>query len=281
MEPSDWIIVGVLALLVLTGAAVQTYATWFSEVPKDFYVNYTLNKAAEEVLAKFPRPDDQAEFIRTAFMPLYEDPKGRVRQAIEAKLRTAANYRGPDTAYVVEQMEQDLGEEGAVIVRSVEKAVQVGTKLGLDTMVIGEVKKYHDDDAQTEIGFTVTLVDVKQKRATHEANVNARLSKSFFSLEYYRLRLGETSAIVRIIFWVILSAGLPFLTYPLLLYLFQKESNAINMAVLITFTVLGLLFALALNGLAFNAIWAILYVVILAAGFFYHLSVLNALQESD
>lgn len=281
MEASDWIIVGVLALLVLTGAAVQTYATWFSEVPKDFYITYTLNKAAEEVLTKFPRPDDQAEFIRTAFMPLYEDPKGRVRQAVEAKLRTAAKYRGPDTMYVVEQMEQDMGEEGAVIVRSVEKAVQVGRKLGLDTMIIGEVKKYHDDDAQTEVSFTLTMVNVKEKQATHEANVHARLSKSFFSLEYYRLRLGQTSAIIRIIFWVILAAGLPFLTYPLLLLLFRKESNAVNMAVLITYTVLGLLFALALNGLAFSAIWAILYIVILAAGFFYYLSVLNALQESD
>jgi hypothetical protein len=287
MESSDWVIVGVVAALILLGGFIQFYATFMTDVPENFYMNDTMTRAMDDALEQAPKPGAD-EFWRVAIVPFKGDSQGKLARAFYEKIRSFENgekFRGPEPDYVDGELQKDF--KASVIVESEVKAAQVGSHLGVDVVAWGKVDALYDQENATEVTFEAAFerMPVAGIQARPEVigqfKVERKLSKSIFSLDYVRLRLGQTSSLFRIILWILVAAGLPFLLYPVEMKVFEFESNGANFTVLIGLVLLTLLAALLLNGFAFSATWAVLYVGILVAAGAYNLALLNAFQEGD
>lgn len=284
MQPSDWLFVGIAAAVILVGAGIQLGATFLAE-PEDpnMFLEDTLQDALERVEEEMPRPED---FLLVAFMPLQGDEDLRVTKSLARHLRSVEDgelYRGPDGDYVVEQLRLDWGREPKI--RNVEDALRAADQIGVEAVLMGEGWAREDGD-KCEVYIRVALVEAprppfREKTVHPTVEVRETLSKSFFSLEYYRLRLGETSAFWRVVLWFLICIALPFALYPVELRVFEKESNTASLALLGGLVGLNLLAALWLNGLAMSGMWAVLYVALLAVSTFYNLAVLNALHEAS
>jgi hypothetical protein len=221
-------------------------------------------------------------------VPLKNDSKGRIARELRAafkRFNEGATYRAADPDYVSEEIEKDF--KSTLIVGSEAEALKVGQHFGTDVVVWGEVTGYGDKEDSTEVSFNLVFERMPigkiepLPKVLGSVQVQRRLSKSVFSLDYYRLRLGETSTLFRVILWFIIAAGLPFAFYPVCMKVFELDSNGANFAVLVALVLLALVSALFLNGVAFSGTWAVLYIGLLIGSGAYYLALLNAFQEGD
>lgn len=287
MEPSDWIVVGVVAVLIVGGCTIQAVSTFGSEPAEGFYLNDTMSRAMDEALEQAPRPPPD-EFWRMTVVPLKNDRNGKMAKSLQetfARFEDGAKYRGPDPDYVAGELQKDF--KGPMVVETEAEAQKVGLHLGLDVVVWGRVDAAGDKPDVTEAVFQVIFERMPardlepQAKVLGKVQVERRLSKSVGSLDYVRLRLSQTSTVFRVILWFVIAAGLPFLFYPVALKLFEYQSNGANMTLLVALVVSTLAAAFALNGVAFSATWVVLYAGLLLASAAYNLALLNAFQESD
>jgi hypothetical protein len=285
MEPGDWIIVGVLAaLLVLGGLWVVGSAFVAEPEDKNMFLQHAMQGALDEVAIQLPGDED---FVIVAFMPLKGDPKMELTRALARHLRQldkGRRFRGPDGDYVAAELARDLGE-GESLVTDEEKALRVARHVGVQAVLFGE-GRMEDTEAHSEIALKLTYVRApqdrpyRQEKVVRHVSVQQRLTKSVFSLEYYRLRIAGTSVLLRVLFWFLIAAGLPFVCYPLDLKIFSLESNAASLGLLGAFTAVDFTAALFLNGFAFSGVWVLLYLALIVACGVYNLAILNALHES-
>lgn len=285
MEPGDWIIVGILAALIVLGSLWVGAAAFLVEpADKNMFLQHTMQGALESVAQQLPRDED---FVIVAFMPLKGDPKMELTKALARHLRQldkGRRFRGPDGDYVAAELAKDLGE-GESLVTTEEKALKVASHVGVQAVLFGE-GRVEDNEYRCEVSLRLTFVRAPQERpyrqeqVVRHVTVEERLSKSILSLEYYRLRISETSVLLRALLWFLIAAGLPFVFYPVDLKVFALESNAASMGLLGAFTAADFAAALLLNGFAFSGVWALLYLALIGGCGVYNLVILNALQES-
>ncbi|HLG41957.1 MAG TPA: hypothetical protein VI643_01235, partial [Planctomycetota bacterium] len=189
-----------------------------------------------------------------------------------------------DGDFVTAELARDLGG-GESLVTTEDQALKVARHVGVQAVLFGEGRMDDGPDA-SEVMLKLIYVKAPQQRPnpqekkSHAVIVERRLTKSFFSLPYYRLRMGETSVFLRVVLWFLIAAGMPFAFYPLELKIFSLESNAASMAVLGGLTALDFIAALLFNGFALSGVWIILYFALVGVSGFYNFAMLNALQES-
>lgn len=287
MEPSDWIVVGVVAAVMVLGIGIQLGVTFLPDVDKDFYMQDTMARAMGEMLEQAPKPP-QDEFWRLLIVPLRNDSKGRIARELRSALRgfdEGSDYRVADPDYVADEIEKDF--KSALVVGSEAEALKVGQHFGTDVVVWGEVTGYGDSEDATEVSFNLVFERMPMgkieplPKVLGTVQVKRRLSKSFLSLDYYRLRLAETSTLYRVILWFVIAAGLPFALYPVCMKVIDADSNASNFTLLAGLILLAMIASLLLNGFAFSGTWMILYLGIIIGCGAYYLALLNAFQEGD
>jgi hypothetical protein len=87
---------------------------------------------------------------------------------------------------------------------------------------------------------------------------------------YWRARIADSSKGRRIFIWVAFTLLLPLVSLPLIRRLLSEDSNLINLALLLAYTIVDMLFALLLTGFWIPTVWTAIFLILALAGSGYY-----------
>jgi hypothetical protein len=195
------------------------------------------------------------------------------------------NFKGDYNGYVTETLREALNRTGKFKILSkslydrlaaefdwrktdvstLAEALDRGRKSGTDAVIFGEVPNLMQDENEAKIEMIVRAADVKMQEPVFIQEYAQNIQKHATSLRYMGTKMTETSFGLKLFLWLLFTVFLPVATFFIPKRIFAKESNFLNFALLLSYTLLSFLFAFILAGFRVTGFWNSL-LLILALG---------------
>ena len=165
-------------------------------------------------------------------------------------------------------------------VSTLAEAVEAGKGMGVSAIVFGEVPEFTSNPTHAIMRLNLRVARVQQGDAVFAESFDGREPPSPASVAGVRHSVRASSVLKRILIWLAIAALLPLLLIPAIKHFLERESNAVNFALLAALTLTDLALAFVLVGLtAFSWLPALLLVLASVAGGFYNHWVCSTIER--
>ncbi|MHC4599621.1 MAG: hypothetical protein ACYS47_11500 [Planctomycetota bacterium] len=170
------------------------------------------------------------------------------------------------TNYVKKLIGESVGSEVLKKEEKIHKAAKAAKMHGL---VTGDVDFNRELAGEARLDLTLVATDAEGKQV-FKKTYTERMRKSLFDLEYYRIKVGEMGVGWKLLIWVVLTLGLPVVTFFIPAKAMKSDSNGAILAALVGYTVADGIAAMALMGFAISGFFSflILLVALVLAGIY-------------
>jgi hypothetical protein len=164
---------------------------------------------------------------------------------------------------------REFGKDNAPITR-LGDAVATAREIGVDLVVFGEIPEFVARQEFAVLNMEVRVAERESGQAIFAQRYGERLGSTWLGSAYWRARIADSSKGRRIFIWIAFTLLLPLVTIPLIRRLVAVDSNLINLALLLGYTILDMLFALLLTGFWIATIWTTMILILALAGSAYY-----------
>ena len=169
----------------------------------------------------------------------------------------------------VGNVKRELGIEPEPV-RTLVEALDAGKGLKVDGVVFGEVTEFRRDRATARIAMDLKVAKVSDGRVLFSSGFSASAPSSDEAAGKLKYSIRATSVVRRILLWLAFAAIAPLLLIPIIRHFLERESNAVNFALLVALTLMDISLAFVLCGLDLDS-WipaALLVVAALSGGLY-------------
>ncbi len=154
-------------------------------------------------------------------------------------------------------------------------------EVGVDGLVGGTVVVAEGVLAEEKeaIRLTLWVSDSMSRKRIFEESYVEELEKSLFNIVYFRHVMGGVGWGWKLVIWFSFAILFPLVTFFVPAKLLKLESNRVNMAMLVVYTVLDLALALTLMGLTLSGFGAVVLLVAAALSGVYNYGILTEIQD--
>jgi uncharacterized protein (DUF2267 family) len=228
----------------------------------DSSLGYLRRRALEAVSRKAAAALPQSGKARSlAVLPFEGDPNQHVRKALMHQIDQAKSIFQVAKGDFLERVRMEREKPA----ESLAEALQMGAKLGVDTVAFGKIPAFTAAGDESEIALELCIAD----RSTGQPLVLKRFQEKVSGgFEARRARIADSSLIIRILIWCGFTLLLPFVLTPMVRSLLGKDSNMVNFMLLIGLSIASLAVAWLLTGLWIGNTWTLIALVVslVAAG---------------
>jgi hypothetical protein len=239
-------------------------------------LSLALGEAAASIDVENPSPA-----LRLAVFAPAGEESGEVEKALRKR------FEGNDAWKLLDrdQMDETVREFGAAVnprPAGRDEALVSGRKLGVEAALWTNVAAFRRSEERMEAAFEWGVVRIPNGDAMGGGKASVAKSTGFFTLDRYRARVDQTSALFRAFLWIVTLLLAPVALLPLNELLLGMRQNAAAGALLGFYALLQFALMLCLNGFRLLSVfWGIAGVVALAVAAGYTLAALNASVEND
>jgi len=257
---------------LLAGIAVACWQGWTVLRPKPWAPDELQKAAADNVCRRAAQaiPPRLGGVEKIVVLRLAgHDDDGYVTARLGECVQKAGGYSVLHETFVSNLMrELKIDRKG---VSTLEEAVAAGRKIGVSGVIFGDVPEFRRDEASASIRLNIRLARVDTAQSLFAESFTQTEPPSPASIAGVRKSVNATSVVKRILVWLAFAAIVPLLLIPVLKRFLERESNAVNLALLVALTLLDLVLAFFLCGLdVFAWIPGILLVLAVVAGGLYN-----------
>ena len=235
---------------LLIGLGVVGYQVWTVVRPSPWEPDELQAKAAERVCraAAEAMPKGLSGLAKIAVVRLGgRDTDGYVTAKLAECIQRRGRYDVLHETFMGNVKKQLRIEEDPVT--TLEKAVEVGKALDVTGVVFGEVSEFERDETSARIQLDMKVANVADGKVAFAGSFGQEEPPAGDSSQRLRNTINATSAVKRVLVWLAFAAMLPLLLVPIIKHFLARESNAVNMALLIALTLADLALAYVLCGL--------------------------------
>ena len=257
---------------LLIGLGVVGYQAWTVVRPGPWEPDELQAKAAERVCraAAEAMPKDLSGLAKIAVVRLGgRDTDGYVTGKLAECIQKCGRY---DVLHetLKGNVKKQLGIEEKPVT-TLERAVEVGKELDVSGVVFGEVSQFERSEDSARIRLEMKVANVADGKIAFAGSFGQEEPPAGTSSERTREAINTTSVVKRLLVWLAFAAILPLLLVPIIKHFLARESNAVNLALLIALTLADLALAYVLCGLAVTGwIVGVLLVLAVASGGIYN-----------
>jgi hypothetical protein len=224
---------------------------------------------AERICAQVARDLPKMEGMPSlAVLDLAGDKEGFLSNILREKIIAAERYRILDESFFRKLM-REAGRAG-VPVSNLEDAIAAARQIGVDLILFGEVPEYDVTEKTGTLKVELRMAERSTGQAVFVRTYKEEAGGDLVLNSYWRARIAGSSKGRRIFIWVVAVLLLPLATLPLIRRLTSEESNALNLVMLLGYTILDMFLALLLTGVWIPTIWTAAILVLALAGSGYY-----------
>lgn len=209
-----------------------------------------------------------------AVLNIAGDANGLVTGLLREKIQAAGEYHLLDDSFLGKLL-REFGKEGAPVSRLAD-AVATAREIGVDLVVFGEIAEFRVDENVSRLKLEMRMAD----RQSGQAVFARSYSQGTQDPSSWRARLADSPAGRRIFIWVAFTLLLPVISIPLIRRLTAMDSNLLNLALLLCYTLVDMFIAFLLIGFGISSVWtALILFVALAASSLYNYCIASFIEQ--
>ena len=219
-------------------------------------------RACTQVAADLPKRSGASTI---AVLNIAGDANGTVTGLLRQRLQKSGDYRMLDGSFLVKLL-REFGKENAPVSRLAD-AVSTAREIGVDLVVFGEVADFTVDDSTSRLKLEMRMADRQSGQAVFARSYSFGTPEGASS---WRTRLANSPKSRRIFMWVVFTLLLPVLCIPLIRRWTARDSNLVNLALLLGLTIVDMFVALFLTGFGISTAWTIVVLFLALGGSCYY-----------
>ncbi len=224
---------------------------------------------AERLCAKVAGDLPKKEGVPSlAVLELAGDRQGNVTKLLREKIAASGEFRVLEEPFLGKLL-REFGGQGISVTR-LEDAVAAARRIGVDLVLFGEIPEYDVKERTGTLKLELRVAERATGQAIFAQTFAEEMGGSLILSSYWRARIADSSKGRRIFVWIVFALLLPLLTIPLIRRLISEESNILNLATLLGYTIVDMLLALLLTGFWIPTIWTAGILILALAGSGYY-----------
>lgn len=254
---------------LLIGLAIVGYEVWTVVRPEPWEPDELQAEAADNVCrtAAEAMPEGLSGLHKLAVVRLGgRDADGYVTGKLAESIQGRGRYDVLRETFMG-NVKKKLGIEEKPVT-TVEKAVEVGKALDVSGVVFGEVSEFERDETSAKIRLDMKVVNVHEGKIAYAGSFAREEPPPGDASQQLGNTISASPAVKRVLVWLAFAALLPLLLVPIIKHFLEKESNGVNLALLVALTLADLAMAYVLCGMAVTG-WipgGLLVVAVAASG---------------
>lgn len=264
--------------ITILGAGLLLQGYWLFG-PEDeglgFAVRSLADRTAAQAAADLP---DRKGAVTLAVLPLLNDQS----QVVSRRLRSAIAVQGRYQIIEESLLGRLLDEIGrsAQRIATLDEAVAAARRIGADIVIFGQVTRLVRDGTNASVAVDLRMAERDTGQAVFVKHYEDRIEGRASSLSYWRARLADSPKPRRALIWICWTLLLPLVTAGLIRRVTAEESNVLNAALLLGYSVIDGLVACGLTGFWLVSWWTVTAVGLatVLAGI-YNLRIATAIDE--
>jgi hypothetical protein len=203
-----------------------------------------------------------------AVLDLAGDVQGLVTGLLRDRIAATGEFRLMDEPFF-RKLLREFGKDGAPITKLAD-AVATAREIGVDLIIFGEIPEFAVRQEFASLRLELRVAERASGQALFARSYAENIGGNGLASSYWRARIADSSKGRRIFIWVAFALLLPLVSLPLIRRLLAEDSNLINLAVLLAYTIVDMLFALLLTGFWIPTLWTagILILALAASGYY-------------
>jgi hypothetical protein len=267
----------IAAIVLFVTFAFEGYHIWG---PDNGDLGFMRHKLADAVCTEAIQELPHRQGVQSiAVLDLAGDSTGVVSKLLRDKIEAQGIYNLLDESFFRKLIKQ-LGRSSASPVVRLEDAVDAARKIGVDAVIFGELPQFSLTADGAVLRLELRMAERDSGKAVFARAYSRTYGGSRIAGSYWRARLADSSGGRRIFVWIVFALLLPLLTVPLLRKLTATDSNLINLAMLIGYTLVDMLFAFFLTGFWIHTLWtALILLAALGLSAFYNYCIMSFVEK--
>jgi hypothetical protein len=236
-----------------------------------------VDRVCTKVVDDLPRKNGVAS---VAVLDFAGDVQGFISNHLRERIAAAGEFKVLDEIFF-RKLLREFGKDQGPITRLAD-AVEAARAIGVDLVVFGEIPEFAARQEAAALSMEVRVAERASGQAVFAQSYRERLGDTWLGSAYWRARIADSSKGRRIFIWVAFTLLLPLLTIPLIRRLVAVDSNMVNLAWLLGYTIVDVLFALLLTGFWIATVWtAVVLILALAGSAYYNYSIAVFVERLD
>lgn len=263
--------------LVIAGlAAALLFETYSLLTPAESRLASRRQKMAEhicsQVVTDLPKREDAPS---VAVLTIAGDANGLLGGLLREKIQAAGKYRLLEHSFL-DKLLREFGKQDAPVSRLAD-AVATARQIGVDLVIFGEISEFKVEGNDSRLTLEMRMADRQSGQAVFARSYSGGTPGPGSS---WGARLVDSPATRRIFIWVAFTLLLPVVSIPLIRRLTAMDSNLLNLAMLLGYTVADMFLALLLMGFGIASFWTVLILIVaLVASIWYNYSIASFIEE--
>jgi hypothetical protein len=188
-----------------------------------------------------------------AVLDLTGDQQSFITKLLREKIAASGEFRVLDETFF-HKLLREFGKDHEFSAR-LEDAVATARQIGVDLIVFGEIPEFTAKDDAATLKLELRMAERASGQAIFAHSYSESIGGSLVLSAYWRARIADSSKGRRMFIWIAFTLLLPLGTIPLIRRLTAQDSNLLNLAVLLGYTILDMLVALLLTGFWIPTLW--------------------------